>query len=77
MIDRIKRDTDSNWLKAVNFIPKQDEVIIYDCTDRTRIKIGDGITKVNDLPFAEEETIIPISNITKVEDETIIMERKD
>ena len=75
MVDKVKRDTETNWKKAINFIPKKDEVIIYDCEDKTRIKIGDGVTKVNDLLFAEEEPIVPILNINRIEDETIIMER--
>lgn len=73
MIDRIKRDTEDNWLKAKNFIPKENEIIIYDCPNITKIKIGDGITKVNDLPFAMEE-MMSISNFNKIEDETIFME---
>ena len=55
MIDKIKRDTEQNWKKAINFIPKKDEVIIYDCKDTTRIKIGDGISRINDLKFANDD----------------------
>lgn len=44
----IKRDTSENWIKAKNFIPKEEEIIIY--TD-IGMKIGDGKTKVNELPF--------------------------
>lgn len=49
-----KHDIEANWLKAENFIPKQGEIIIYDIDDNynyTRIKIGDGKTLVNLLPF--------------------------
>lgn len=46
-----KHDIGSNWAKAVNFIPKKGEIIIYD--DVHRIKIGNGIDKVSGLPFAE------------------------
>lgn len=49
-----KHDIESNWLKAVNFIPKQGEIIIYDIDtvySYMRMKIGDGVTLVNDLPF--------------------------
>ena len=72
MIDKIKRDKDYNWKKAINFIPKENEVIIYDCLDNVRIKIGDGKTKVNDLKFAEEE-IMSISNIDKIENEVLFV----
>ena len=71
MIDKIKRDTEENWLKANNFIPKENEVIIYDCANATKIKIGDGITKVNNLKFVEE--VIPSLNAQYIDDETIIL----
>ena len=50
---QLKHDTETNWNKAVNFIPKAGEMIIYDAdgTNPVRIKIGDGITGVNSLPF--------------------------
>lgn len=52
----LKHDTEENWAKAANFIPKQGEVIIYDgaAGSPSRIKIGDGATKVNDLPFVHK-----------------------
>ena len=45
-----KHDSSANWTKATNFIPLKGEIIIYD--DLNKIKIGDGITKVNDLDFS-------------------------
>ena len=54
-----KIDTQENWEKATNFIPLKGELIIYDIdannTSR-RIKIGDGITPVNDLEFVSEQS---------------------
>ena len=49
-----KHDTEANWQKAENFIPKEAELIVYDPDENytySRLKIGDGITKVNNLPF--------------------------
>lgn len=49
-----KHDIEANWIKAVNFIPKVGEIIVYDIDDSynyERMKIGDGETNVNDLPF--------------------------
>lgn len=46
----IKKDTTKNWNKAINFIPKENEIIIY--TD-AGTKIGDGKTKLNNLPFID------------------------
>lgn len=47
----IKTDTTENWSKAKNFIPKANELIIY---SDAGMKIGDGKTKVNDLPFIDQ-----------------------
>lgn len=49
-----KHDTEANWKKAINFIPKQAEIIVYDkddIYDYIRFKVGDGTTKINELPF--------------------------
>ena len=51
-----KHDTEENWQKAVNFTPKQGEIIVYDIDDNynyERLKIGDGKTLIKDLPFAD------------------------
>lgn len=53
-----KHDTEENWLKAINFIPKQGELIIYDTDDihtQPRFKIGDGETLVSELPFSQAQ----------------------
>lgn len=49
-----KHDLSSNWAKAVNFTPKLGEIVIYD--DLNKIKIGDGITNVDELPFVADDT---------------------
>ena len=49
-----KHDIEANWLKAVNFIPKVGEVIVYDIDEThttPRMKIGDGVKNVNELEF--------------------------
>lgn len=65
----LKHDTAENWAKAANFVPKKGEVIIYD--DATgapsRIKIGDGTTKVNDLPFAHEYLLDNSNTFTQIQ----------
>ena len=63
----IKKDTSVNCNKAKNFIPKEHEVIIY--TDFNSIKIGDGKTKVNDLPFVS-------NNKYDIEEDTLIINTK-
>lgn len=65
-----KHDAEANWLNAINFTPKKGEIIIYDADenyDYQRIKIGDGITLVSDLPFFIEETeLITIADIDAI-----------
>ena len=54
-----KIDTQENWEKATNFIPLKGELIIYDIDANNasrRIKIGDGITPVNDLEFVSAQS---------------------
>ncbi len=47
----IKKDTLENWNKAKNFIPKENEIIIY--TDLEKKKIGNGKDLLNNLPFID------------------------
>lgn len=59
-----KIEATQDWEKAKNFIPKKDQIIIYDgkkenekYIEPPRLKIGDGKTKVNDLPFETSSAI--------------------
>ena len=57
---QLKNDTETNWNKAVNFIPKQGEIIIYSADEShpySRLKVGDGATTVVTLPFIDAGTI--------------------
>ena len=58
----LKHDIAANWKKAVNFVPLAGEIIIYDgivedgkYIEIPKLKIGDGKTKLNDLPFVESD----------------------
>lgn len=67
---KTKHDTTANWNDAHNFIPLDGELIIYDdYTTYTveeqgqiitkyipNMKIGDGSTYVQDLPFVDKDT---------------------
>ena len=56
-----KHDTQENWEKALNFIPKVGEIIVYDVDAAypyERFKIGDGVTTINNLPFTVPEGAI-------------------
>lgn len=68
-----KHDIEANWLKATNFIPMQGEIIIYDIDENynyERMKIGDGTTLVNILPFTynviANDTIDSICNSSNI-----------
>lgn len=52
-----KHDIEANWLLATNFTPLKGELIIYDKDenhDYERLKVGDGETNVNSLPFIDD-----------------------
>ena len=53
-----KHDIEENWNKATNFIPLDGEMIVQDPDEthaESRVKFGDGISVVIDLPFADPE----------------------
>lgn len=63
-----KRGTAEDWSKATNFVPFRGELIIYDTPGTSpKIKVGDGETLVDSLPFANdfENTIIGIKTENK------------
>ena len=65
----IKKDTSENWSKAKNFIPKDKEIIIYtDMLDG--MKMGDGKTPVNELPFLHY-------NEYSIEDDTLVVNTRE
>lgn len=54
---KCKHDIEANWALAVDFSPLAGEIIIYDPDEDNpvaRMKVGDGTTNVNDLPFLTE-----------------------
>lgn len=62
-----KRDITTNWQMASNFVPKSGEIIIYgdkekdkylDPTTPSRIKVGDGVTPVSELPGISGELYV-------------------
>lgn len=76
-----KHDIESNWNKAVNFIPKNGEIIVYDADENysyPRIKVGDGVKNINSLSFitdALEEYVM--NEITKNHIQIITWEDND
>ena len=55
----VKVDTFDNWSKAINYIPDSFTIIVYEYENESpRVKIGDGKTKVNDLPFLNNREVI-------------------
>ena len=66
----VKKDTSENWDKAKNFIPKENEVIIYTDLGSNVIKIGDGKTLLNELPFVSQ-------NFYSIDGTTLIITTKE
>ena len=59
-----KIDTTANWEKAINFVPKKGEIIVYSDGGGTgipKMKVGDGATKVGSLKFADEGQYLPLA----------------
>ena len=55
-----KHDIEANWLLASDFIPLEGEIIVYDADENnpvSRLKIGDGVLTVNELPFIGEDIL--------------------
>lgn len=66
-----KHDVEINWEKATNFIPLTGEIIVYDPDESynyPRIKIGNGETNINSLPFITEDYAKIADIPTKPED---------
>ena len=68
-----KHDIEENWWLAKNFIPQAGEIIIYDPDENyyySRLKIGDGVQNVNDLPFLIQE--LTVEEIDEIFDEGMV-----
>lgn len=63
----IKKDSPENWDKAKNFVPKKGEIIIY---LGMGMKLGNGETKINDLPFVSQ-------TFYTIEDNTLVIENNE
>lgn len=55
----VKVDTEENWAKAINFVPDIFTIVVYTkdgCPPK--IKMGDGKTKLKELPFLNSKEVI-------------------
>lgn len=52
-----KTEAPADWAKATNFSPLKGELIVYMNSTGTHLKVGDGSTNVNNLPFITSEWI--------------------
>lgn len=78
---QLKSDTEANWDKATNFIPLKGEAIIYSADSAhpfSRLKVGDGVTVVSELPFVgnEDSQTNLFVNMTMAEYEALSQEEK-
>ena len=70
-----KHDIETNWDKALNFIPEQGELIIYDpdtVYNYPRLKIGDGVTVAKNLPFILD-TINKIGTLPNIDNNGVLV----
>lgn len=75
---QIKHDIAANWAKAKNFIPLPGELIIYDgilengiYLEQPKLKIGDGVHKLAELPFIEINSKVEQTTNYRYEDEIL------
>ena len=75
---QIKHDITANWAKAKNFIPLPGELIIYDGViedgvyiEQPKLKVGDGIHKLAELPFIEINNKADTATKYQYENETL------
>jgi hypothetical protein len=75
---QIKHDIAANWAKAKNFTPLPGELIIYDGViengvyiEQPKIKIGDGVHKLAELPFIEINSKTDTAKKYQYENETL------
>ena len=55
----IKVDRVENWGKAKNYIPDKFTILVFEYENGSpRLKIGDGIHKVNELPFLNNSEVL-------------------
>lgn len=60
-------DIESNWNNCADFVPKSGELIVYDAdkdSSYARVKIGDGIHTVSELPFCIDSAVLRLLNFT-------------
>jgi hypothetical protein len=57
--------TEEEWKKQVDFAPDAGELVCYApdrAYDYVRVKIGDGSTKLRDLPFCIDSAAVAVFN---------------
>lgn len=55
----VKVDSEENWKKATNYIPDTFTIIIYEFENSSpKVKIGDGVHFINDLPFLSNKEVV-------------------
>ena len=55
--------TESEWNNYIDFIPSAGELVIYDPDNRikySRIKVGDGNTRLYELPFIIDSAAVEL-----------------
>lgn len=68
-----KHDTQVTW-DATDFIPLAGEIVIYDADESNtvaRVKIGDGVTDISELPFIDANSIKSTDAITTAQIDAI------
>jgi len=67
-IIQLRRDTQANWAAIEeSFTPRKGEVCLIDTTDKgLRVKVGDGLTLLKSLPYADDVIYEEIDKVVLV-----------
>ena len=60
-----RKDTDESWSNS-NPVLLDGEVILVAIDGKIRQKVGDGVTKYNDLPFMDSDIVESLENIVSI-----------
>lgn len=75
---KLRNDSHANWEKQSNFVPMDGEIIIYDKDSEhpyQLLKIGDGVSSLNHLPFINSVSEVEINR--NLEEEISLRQEAD
>ena len=57
----VSENTEAGWAAMSDYVPKAGEICLY--SDKSKIKVGDGVVQIIDLPFVGEDDYRSVMNL--------------